>query len=282
MSQEKRKGFLDNFPVFESGSIKILFWDVWNFLFSAYFLFMIPIESFVLLQLPNMEKANIYQQEVVIFGIVTFCIDLVLQFNISYFTEGVMVQDRKKIFYHQLYFQFPINLICIIVLIINHVFSPNRFSIIPMIFLFKIIVLWKLGDKIDDLIRNRFYLKSCKQIFSNLLIVLFLGHLFSAIFMGISIYTIQVLKYPVDVSWVGSYNIYTNGKHMYGDTIYEALTSGKGKDSSEWIVPYMYGIYWSISMIITLGSNIAPCNPHEVIFQIISEFVSCICWGFLL
>jgi hypothetical protein len=54
-----REGFLDKIPVFESGSWKILIWDLWNFIFAAYFLFMIPIESFVLLQLPNMQKAKV-------------------------------------------------------------------------------------------------------------------------------------------------------------------------------------------------------------------------------
>ena len=33
----------------------------------------------------------------------------------------------------------------------------------------------------------------------------------------------------------------------------------------DWSGAYLYGIWWSISNMITLGSAISPQNPHEVL-----------------
>ena len=47
-----------------------------------------------------------------------------------------------------------------------------------------------------------------------------------------------------------------------------------------WGNAYIYGIWWSISNMITLGSQISPANPYEVITQIVTEFVGFVFWGF--
>lgn len=96
----------------------------------------------------------------------------------------------------------------------------------------------------------------------------------ACVFLWISLYCIIDLKINEEDTWAGSYQLYSS---IPNDTIYRWLERG-----DNWGLPYLYGMWSSIGNMVTLGSDIDPLNPYEVVVTLISAFISIILYGFVI
>lgn len=88
------------------------------------------------------------------------------------------------------------------------------------------------------------------EIFKLIVCIFFLAHIVACLFIWISLFCIDSLGIPEDDTWVGSYELYSSHPK---DTIYSWLKRG-----DDWGIPYLYGVWFSIGNMVSLGSGISP------------------------
>lgn len=173
-------------------------------------------------------------------------------------------------------FSFIIDIIGMIIIINDFIGSSYDLSIYVLNFLvfLKIYDVLKVNRQLYKLTNAHDNLRVFYEIFQLIVVIFYLAHMVACVFLWISLYCIIDLKINEEDTWAGSYQLYSS---IPNDTIYRWLERG-----DNWGLPYLYGMWSSIGNMVTLGSDIDPLNPYEVVVTLISAFISIILYGFVI
>lgn len=140
----------------------------------------------------------------IIFALIVYCIDIYLNFHTSYYKNGFLELDRKKVAKHYLTNGFIMDVLSTLPLI-EGLTSFAQFKFLNLFILFKLFTITDIFNKYRDLFLSKKYRTApgILKLFRLLLTIMFLAHLFSCLFLGLA----NLIDYYelADNTWIKKY-----------------------------------------------------------------------------
>ena len=215
-----------------------IIWDMIHFAIILILLYIIPIEVCFDVYIGK-EISNFFSS--------FFAIDILINFNTSFFYKGFIVKNRKKIIISYLKSEFLID-ICSLIFYTIDLTRESHFRFLKYLFMIR----WKKLGKIYVKIQEKFKINvkihpSVLDLINLLFFAFFILNIFACCWFYIG-------SLENSESW---------------------LFEKKITDESK-ITKYFYSIYWSTVTIMTVGyGDITATNLKEVIFSVFTVFFGC-------
>ena len=226
-------------------NIKLL-WDFLNALMIIFLLFYFPISlTFTI---------NIFDDAFKASYLLIILIDMLVQMNTLYFKFGIEVKNRKKIIIN--YCKTRLFPDCISSLsIITDYLNYAPLQGLQILFIFKIYSLLSINDKLLNRFRVNHKLKSIKDLLFLFCKIVFIAHLLACAWVYIGEH--------------GSNNLENNWLKV------------NSLEETEWYVKYMYGYYWALMTVMTVGyGDITPKNISETFFVLLTILFGCLVFAY--
>ena len=230
-----------------------LFWDILHLLLIVFWFFYIPAMIAIV---------ELYQSDYPFsfYTVIFLLFDMLLNFNTSYFKNGVQETKRSKIFSNYIATRFYYDLVTILPLAIDMIFDysmqTDNFRKFHVIHILKFLFFLKIStfQEISNRILEKFLLKEKFQNILALLKVFFVSILVAHLFACFWYLTAEISVLTSQDSWIIK----------------------AGLIDSSWNLKYLYSIYWAFVTMMTVGyGDITPQNEIEVIVCMISVVLGC-------
>jgi hypothetical protein len=199
------------------------------------------------------------------FAIIVMCVDMFLMLNKGYFSEGILIMDRKRILSNYLKYHFIIDFLTILILFLCLVTQSYGLNWAKLWMVAKLYSLSKIDKIYQRKLQVHRVRKTIYVITRLLLIVLLLSHV-----MGLFFYALD-------------YYIYINGIYapqfcwLYSSTAYTGIID------QPWSIQYLYSLYWGVNTMTTISyGDIAGNNPIEVIYMLFCFILAFVIYGYVL
>ncbi|EAR94011.3 cation channel family protein, putative (macronuclear) [Tetrahymena thermophila SB210] len=239
---------IPDLPTFSPNGLLKTIWDLLN-------AFLIVALSFIMsLQLFFTLEANEFMQMYKL-SLIGFIIDILLNLNTQIFLRGVLIKQRKKIIFIYLKQKLIFDLLGILPL----VFCLMEIQNVKYSFLLFLLKWLTLSQSFERMIFYLNYQKNLRNVvdFGKLILLLcIICHVFCGFWHYIAIYEIQQ---GYDQTWLHKYYL----------------------EEASVFTRYVYSFYFLAVTMITVGyGDITPQNSTEIIFTILTMFVTGMTWGF--
>lgn len=180
--------------------------------------------------------------------LIVFCIDIVINLNTAYYSKGVFISNRRKIFEHYVKNHFLIDSLSIVPFLIGNQIK-NKY--LEMLMLLRIIKVRKLLNKLDDFLQMKEETQGFFDFFKLILLVFYLSHFCGCVWHFVAQWQIESGE---EVTWLHYKNIH----------------------DEDWLVRYIVSLYYSVTTMLTVGyGDITPQNTTERVFSIMIMVLSC-------
>jgi len=172
----------------------------------------------------------------------------VLNLNTSYYSKGMFISDRERIFKHYLKYNFVMDLFTVVPLFFHSTTYGNYFEIMVV---FRIVTVEGLVKRLEEYLHLKGKSEGVFQLIKLTINLFFLAHLCACVW-----------------HYVGLWEI-SNG-------IYDNWLVKKGIDMEKWYIRYIYSLYFSIVTMMTVGyGDISSNNYIECLFNIFIIIYGC-------
>lgn len=237
---------LDRVPIFEPDRIFKFSFDI----FMLFFLLLLIAN--IVLKFGFELNENSYNPSIwIVFEIFPpwlFFFEILLDLNTSYYSKGVYVSRRSKIFKHYLKHSFLLDVITIFPLLINDNEIAYYLEILVVLRLKNLDVLLK---RLEEYLQLKGKKEGAFQLIKLIVSLLFLAHLCACAWHYVGIWEISL---GVTDNWIYKNNIETEA----------------------WFIRYIYSFYFSIVTMMTVGyGDITANNYIECSFSICMIIYGC-------
>lgn len=250
--------YTNSYLIFKPTLLFFIIWDYISILLILYQCFMIPFRIFFIISSTNDTVLNIFEFTQDFF----FLIDIIINFNLGYISKGVLVLNRKRIFFNYVKFWFWLDFISSFPFqifidfenyssfrVITTEDSIGIHEFVSLLRIIKIVKLFKLKSRIYDM-RINFIYRFLIIILGNRIYLLTIEFIKIFIFIIIFIHWISCIWY---------YFQYKDSQYM---------------DSSP-IENYINSFYFIFITVLTIGyGDISPSTSSERIFISIIQIIS--------
>ncbi|CAD8060336.1 unnamed protein product [Paramecium sonneborni] len=181
-----------------------------------------------------------------------FICEILLNFNVAYYSRGVLVLNQLQIIKHYLKGKFITDFIVLIPFLIGRSNVPY----IEFVLLFRVSRIMFIYENLVETLNLRVNFAATIDLISLLATFLFASHLIACVWHFIAIQ-----------------------EHLYKDTIY--TWADKAQLDSDWISRYITSFYWACITTLTIGyGDITPVTQIEKLFVIFVTLLSSIIFGY--
>ncbi|KAL4438107.1 hypothetical protein ABPG74_016886 [Tetrahymena malaccensis] len=251
ISSRNQFSFTEQFPIIQPNQIFLVFWNIFFLIFLLIQLVIIPL-------LCVYDQAKDTQPFLFItepFAIAVFVIQILLNLNTGFYSEGEIVKSRLQIFQKYLRFYLWIDLITIMAVIAC--MQNQNIQYIKFIYILRIIQVLQLLNTIEEhfQLQQKYY--TVYELTKLYTLIFFVAHYSSCIFYLISKTDYQ--NNPENSTWIKSI----------------------GVNNEYWTIIYLDSIYFSFVTMVTVGfGDIVPKSSHEKIYVTFFSVVSCGIFGY--
>ena len=232
-------------------------WDALHLLAIMGMFFFVPLELAFLGGQFLILKDLIY-----ILCLLFFAVDVLVNLNTGYYSDGVLVRVRPKIFRHYIYHGlFVSDISAIFALIIgNYLFSDNGTSYFAVLVFGKISRMKWIYIKLTSQFKLQTSFKGYMDLFNLLMTSLLVLHLICCFWLMLALLSIEY--YGGDAqTWLKLHSL----------------------DQQTWYIQYLYSFYWSVVTMMTVGyGDFVPQNSIETLYTTITIIFGCGVYGYYL
>lgn len=250
-----------NIPVFLPYSRFIIFWNSLNiFIFSILFI-KIPIWLTFQIDIMN-ENFNLSKSDQILVHfiiIIIYFLDILINFNLSYYREGQLITKKSEIAKNYLRNNFCLDFFIILIMLIWNIGNvyENNSSTANYLTLFYFMKIWrikKIFNEIEELfvVNENYY--NIFSLFILLIRIFIVSHIAACVWFSLSELS--------NDGWI---------KHT------------ENLDLTNWYSKYLYSFYFVIITLNTIGyGDITPINEYEIVFCIIFVVIGCMMFAYTL
>ncbi|CAK77349.1 unnamed protein product (macronuclear) [Paramecium tetraurelia] len=232
-------------PIKPDNSYK-LYWDVLVFFILLINIIYIPLK--ISFEISVVDGANLLLDTLPQY---VFVFEILLNFNVAYYSRGVLVLNRGQIFKHYLKGKFALDFIVLIPFMIGRSNVPY----IEFVLLFRVSRVMYIFENIVETMNLRVNFASAVDIISLMSTFLFASHIIACIWHFIAI---QEAAFEEN-TWIQRANL----------------------DEDNWKARYITSFYWACITTLTIGyGDIIPVTQYEKIFVIFVTLLSSIIFGY--
>ena len=185
------------------------------------------------------------------FSILFFIVDIIINFNSSYYENGIIVVKRKKIINNYIRKGFSLDVLALIGLLFIF-FESKQIKIFSLIFLLQLISIKKRYEIIEEVI----YFGELYELLLVVIKIVCVAHLFACMWHACSYYQDRG-----NITWI----------------------TNMGLENSNWMERYLYSVYWALTTMVTVGyGDISPQNKIETVFCIFTFLIGTMVFGYSL
>ncbi|CAD8125762.1 unnamed protein product [Paramecium sonneborni] len=221
----------------------LIFWSFLKFLLVLHLCFIFPLSDSFIFQLDEFIQI---QMPIFFVEIVILTIDIIMRLNVQIYNKGILITQTRNIIIQYFRKEFLIDFGGLLGLIVFLLYS---FTPLKYLFILKLKELSTFMEVFKYEIDPKGKFKNHLKLLKLLITVVLLAHCFACVWIGIG-------QHSMDQNWIEQ----------------------RGLQDSHWIQIYLFGLYFAITTMTTVGyGDITPINSYEVLVSIcLTLFSSCI------
>ena len=199
----------------------------------------------------QLQENNYYPALWTIFQILPpwiFLLEMLLDFNTSYYSKGVYISSRTKIIYHYFKYDFLLDLITIIPLFIN---QTKYGQYLETIVALRLVNVSNIVKRLEEYLQLKGKKEGAFQLIKLIINLIFFAHLCACAWHYVAL---MEISHGLNQNWLIAKEI----------------------ELDEWYIRYIYSFYFSIVTMMTVGyGDISPSNYIECSFIIFLVIYGC-------
>ncbi|CAD8045331.1 unnamed protein product [Paramecium primaurelia] len=257
---------LNAIPVFHPESSGLLIWQLIVVIIIFTYLFYIPFKIAFTDETDGLNPNDTTGVKAyLIFSIIMLGADLLVSFNSGIKKQGEVILDRKVIAEKYVVWEFELDLIGVISLMLSLLLQNDYYRILFYLRSYYII---RFSEKIDHSLQLRSNWKAAYTVLKLIIVVLFVNHLMACFFFGVSYKEFQRDEAGTSnlPTWI-EYNGYVENDQTIQQLSYWSR--------------YVVSFYWATTTVSTVGyGDITPKNDYEIGITLITMIIAGMVFAF--
>lgn len=244
------RDILDKIPLFEIDSVQTVLWNIILVFVFAFHIFDVPLDlSFDLSDVSFHRNMKFCSHDL---PLITGIMDMFYSLNTAYYSKGVFVKERNKIFRFYFKKNFWLDLVAFGPFFVSIYELLENHFIYELNFIFVAIKMTIIIIKLEDYFQFKNKTQGIVNLLKLLFFVLYIAHLSGCAWHYIAKYEMNELN--MQMTW---------------------LKYAKA-EKEDWVGQYVNALYFSIVTMCTVGyGDISPQNSLEKSFSIVMISLTC-------